>query len=152
MSPVSALAGTRITGRSHPITAGTCTRADSRTRSGRVTRSRAAKRSSAIAQPGGAGCVPITARRRAAIHPDASRSENTTTPTIHSTTISGSAGSSAVRTRAASRNATTAGPASVWAGVRTAAGAPCHGDASCSDTAVPSGTATIKTSVAVASA
>src|SRR5213078_1555366 len=91
-------------------------------------------------------------RRRAAIHPDASRSENTTTPTIHSATISGSAGSSAVRTRAASRNATTAGPASAWAGVRTAASAPCHGDASCSDSAVPSGTATIKTSVAVASA
>src|SRR5437588_6286084 len=143
VSPVSALAGRRITGRSHPITAGTCTRTDAATRTGRVTRSSAARRCSAAVQAAGAGRVPITARRPAAIHPDASRRENATTPATHSTTISGSAGSSVGRTRAASRSTRAAGPASVGAG---------HGDAPYSDSAVTSGSAAVKTNVAVAQA
>src|SRR5205823_4620659 len=98
-----------------PSTAGTRITADSRTRTGRVTRSRAASRLSASRQASGAGRVPSAPRRRADIQPQARRSDNTDTPASHRTTIHGSMGSSAVRVRVARRTAVTA------AGARTSA-------------------------------
>ena len=100
-----------MTGRTHPSTAGTCTMADWSSRTGRLTRSRAARRCNAATQGSGAGSVPSARRRRAASHPDVSRSDNVTTPVSHSTTIHGSRGSSRARTREASRSTTIAGAA-----------------------------------------
>src|SRR2546430_11003234 len=63
LSPVSALAGRRITGRSHPMTAGTCTTADSSTRKGRRMRSRAASPATASRQASGTDDGPPLDRK-----------------------------------------------------------------------------------------
>src|SRR5438876_7098837 len=98
------------------MTAGTCTTADSSTRTGRVTRSRVARRATASRQASGTDDVPTLPSCRVTSHPDASRSDSATTPPNHTRTTHGRAGSRAARIWAAT------GPGGGVGGVGTACG------------------------------
>src|SRR5437016_8602927 len=83
------------------MTAGTCTTADCSTRTGRLMRSRAARRATASRHESGTDAVPTRPSCRVTSQPDASRSDSTTTPPNHTSTTHGNAGSRAARIREA---------------------------------------------------
>src|SRR2546425_13353571 len=92
------------------MTAGTCTTADSRTRTGRLMRSCTASRATASRHDSGTDDVPTLPSRRVTSQPDARRSDNTTTPPSHTKTTHGNAGSIVAWIRPAN-GATTVGAA-----------------------------------------
>src|SRR6266568_9270481 len=142
-------------GRSHPITAGTCTTADPRTRTGREIWSRAASRATASTHASGTEDVPTRPSCRVISHPDASRSDRATTPPNHARTTQGRTGSMAARIAAGVGVVATArgpGPghgATADVAVTTSL---VHGDILLSRTAVAAGRASISASVTIATA
>src|SRR5882762_690469 len=144
------------------MTAGTWTTADSSTRTGRLMRSRAARRATASRHASGTDDVPTLPSCRVTSHPDASRSDSATTPPNHTSTTHGSAGSRAARIRATT-GATGVGTAGTACGPGPELGPRATGDVAVttslvwsdvpfSRTAVARGKASINASVSVARA
>src|SRR5947207_8456150 len=144
------------------MTAGTCTTADSRTRTGRLMRSRAARRATASRHDSGTDDVPTLPSCRVTSQPDARRNDNTTTPPSQTRTTHGNAGSTAARIRPAT-GARTVGTADTACrpgpdidpgatGDVAVTTSPVEGDAPLTRSAVVRGRASISPSVRVARA
>src|SRR5256884_4372235 len=129
------------------MTAGTCTTADSKTRTGRLMRSRPARRATASRHASGTDDVPTLPSCRVTSHPDVRRSDSATTPANHTKTTHGSAGSRAVRIRAAT-GAAAVGAAGTARGPGPDSGPGATGDVAVTTSLVPGDVPLSRTAVA----
>src|SRR5688572_11936297 len=86
VSPLTTLAGIRMTGRIHPISIGTCTRADCATRGGLLIRNRSVIALTRSAHCPESGSLDARRIRRTSRHPSARRIDRTRTPANHNGT------------------------------------------------------------------
>src|SRR5687767_12519373 len=86
VSPLTTLAGIRMTGRTHPMSIGTCTRADCATRTGVLIRKRSVIALTRSVHCPASGSLDARRIRRTSRQPNARRIDSTRTPANHNGT------------------------------------------------------------------